>query len=100
MERNNPDKSWSEFKDINNWSDVNQKYNLNRICYLILQIHVPSNTMPPPSRRELLGIRSAKKAGGKLGIIITPIRLVLNRDNLSYGDYRYAFRFPRYKPND
>jgi len=69
-----------------------------RVCYLLLHVHAPSNGWPVRSIRELGGIESARKAGEILGVKIWPMRLAWS--NGEHSDYRYLFRFPRYRRDD
>jgi len=72
--------------------------NKNRVCYLLLQVHVPSTHNPPKSDSILQSITVAKKVGKKIGIIVFPVKLKYKSNNKS--DYRFVFRFPWYKRND
>jgi len=69
----------------------------NRVCYLLLHVCVPSDISPAPSVQHLDGIKSAQKAGKLLGIKIWPLRI---RWKDKTGDFRYFFRFPRYRRDD
>ena len=67
----------------------------NQTAYLLLHVHVPSDRALGLEETELDGIESAKKAGKPLGIEVWPLRLDWSAN--TRGNYRYFFRFSRYR---
>ena len=79
-------------------SKTKQIINNNRVCYLLLQVGVPSNSYPAKLANGFQSIKVAKNVGKKIGIIVFPFQFrSISKDK---GEYRFVFRFPWYKRND
>lgn len=65
-----------------------------RVSYLLLHLGVPSNY--PPTTKHF---RVAKKAASSIGILLSTIDIVSEKNNRS-GISRYLFRFPYYRRDD
>jgi hypothetical protein len=85
--------------DIDDTPEPTHYSHENRVCYLLLQVHIPSNEYPSPTLQFSESVKSAKIAGKKLGITILPLRLIINKHETN-GIFKYVFRYPRYKRND
>ena len=70
----------------------------DEVAYLVLHVGVPSTGWPARSVAELEGVKSAQKAGVILGIKLWPMRLTW--PGRRPGEYRYFFRFPRFRKDD
>ncbi|HAL16492.1 MAG TPA: hypothetical protein DCP32_07000 [Anaerolineaceae bacterium] len=69
----------------------------NLVCYLILELGIPSKTSRTDSPEELETMVSARKAGKSLGINITSIQLSWGKSKMANS---YLFHFPNYERND